>query len=237
MLLKMKRHARRYRIKFRRARGFEIPRSLLISGKRIPVKYPTGDGFKMDFIDLFLRDTYCLDIVARDKGIKQILDIGANCGSFSMVARASFPRAAISAYEPNPIVLPTLRHNVAELDIEINPVAVGAVAGSVHMEHPEGATNEGRAMTGGNIPCLAICDVLDRVRNVDLLKLDCEGSEWGILDALPWGASRWLTMEYHLWAKEGASHADVRALLGRKNFQVVRQVEMGSVGMMLARRY
>jgi hypothetical protein len=129
-----------------------------------------------------------------------------------------------------------LRSNVANIDVEVNAAAVGGAGGWVRVEHPEGETNLGRTLAGGDIPCVPIREVLDRIGGVDLLKLDCEGAEWEILDALPCDASRWLTMEYHLWAKEGVSHEDVPVLLGRKNFRVLRQVEAGTVGMILSLR-
>jgi FkbM family methyltransferase len=190
----------------------------------------------MDFIDLFLRDSYRLGIVARDKSMRQIVDIGANCGWFSLVARAYFPNAAIIAYEPNPIVLPALRSNVANVNVEVCAVAVGGAAGSVRLEHPEGETYLGRTVPGGDIPCVPIREVLNRTGTVDLLKLDCEGAEWEILEALPSSGVRWLTMEYHLWGRDGRTHADVRELLGKMDFRVTRYAEGGAVGMILARR-
>jgi FkbM family methyltransferase len=190
----------------------------------------------MDFVDIFLRDSYHLGIVARDKSIHRIVDVGANCGWFSLVARAYFPDAVITAYEPNPIVLPALRSNVANIDVEVCAAAVGGAAGLVRLEHPEGETYLGRTLPGGDIPCVPIREVLNRNGTVDLLKLDCEGAEWEILDTLPSSGVRWLTMEYHLWGKD-ETHADVRELLGSMDFRVVRYAEGGMVGMILARRY
>jgi FkbM family methyltransferase len=235
-LVRMKRRALWLGVPFRRARDFEIPRSIFISGHDVPITCPAGDGHRTDLIDLFLRDSYHLGIVARDKSIRRIVDIGANCGWFSLVARAYFPDAAISAYEPNPIVLPALRSNVANIDVEVCATAVGGAAGWVRLEHPEGATNLGRTVPGGDIPCVPIREVLDRTGTVDLLKLDCEGAEWEILNALPSSSVRWLTMEYHLWGKDSRTHADMRELLGKMDFRVIRQIEGGVVGMMLARR-
>jgi FkbM family methyltransferase len=224
------------RIPFRRSRGFEVPRSISIAGRRIPLICPPGGGHKNDFIDIFLRDSYHLGLITRDNGIHRIVDIGANIGWFSLAARAYFPGAVISAYEPNPIALATLRPNVANIVVEVNASAVGGASGWVRVEHPEGETNLGRTIPGGDIPCVSIREVLERIGRVDLLKLDCEAAEWEILDALPSDTVRWLTMEYHLWGKKGSTHNDVRALLAQKAFQVARQVEMGNTGMMLAHR-
>jgi FkbM family methyltransferase len=237
-LFQMKRRAMWLGIPFRRSKGFEVPRSISIAGRRVPLICPAGSGHKNDFRDIFLRDSYHLGLVARDKDIGRIVDIGANCGMFSLVARAYFPRAAISAYEPNPIVLETLRSNVANLDVEVIASAVGGAGGWVRVEHPEGQTYLGRTVVGGDIRRVPIREVLHRLGTVDLLKLDCEGAEWEILDALPSHAVRWLTMEYHFWSKNGATHDSMGALLGGMNFKVVRQVEIGAAtGMLLAHRY
>jgi hypothetical protein len=49
--------------------------------------------------------------------------------------------------------------------------------------------------------CISIAQVIERLGDAHLLKLDCEGSEWTILqDAVALRRVKYLTMEYYLWA-------------------------------------
>ena len=59
---------------------------------------------------------------------------------------------------------------------------------------------------------------------IDILKLDCEGAEWGLFSAPTlWHNVRWLTMEYHLWAKKGSTHDDMPGVVQRLGFEVLSQ--------------
>ena len=119
----------------------------------------------------------------------------------------------------------------------VHPEAVGASEGTVAMIG--GAeTNQGRTVDGGEIPRAAFRTVLERLGGAaGLVKLDCEGAEWAMFDdPEPWLAVRWLTMEYHLWAQEGATHHDAARAVSALGFEILEQQPTGDYGLLLGRR-
>jgi hypothetical protein len=59
----------------------------------------------------------------------------------------------------------------------------------------------------GGVQQISFSDAAQRLGGyIDLLKLDCEGGEWSLFEDFDtWRRVRYLTMEYHLWAKPGAT--------------------------------
>jgi hypothetical protein len=77
----------------------------------------------------------------------------------------------------------------------------------------EGPTLEGSTVPSdsGNITITALSQALERIGgSVDLLKMDCEGAEWSILeDTTSLSKVRHLAMEYHLDEKGTHSVANL----------------------------
>ena len=96
-----------------------------------------------------------------------------------------------------------------------------------------------RESAGEGIPKIAFSSITGRHDIVHLVKLDCEGAEWEILeDVAAWQNVRNLTMEYHLWAKTGAVVDDVVLAVrkcGLKVIDIVPSVN-GPFGMLYATR-
>ena len=232
------RRARRLGFRFLRRKRFEVPTHLAVNGGSMPIECPGEHGCQADFVGIFLSDCYRLETVKKLEGaIRTVLDVGANCGWFSIAARSHFPCAEIHAYEPNPVTLRGLRRNTRDVGVVVHPEAVGASEGTVAMVCGV-ETNQGRAVEGGDIPRTAFRTVLEKLGGTaDLVKLDCEGAEWAMFDdPEPWLAVRWLTMEYHLWARDGATHQDAaRAVVGL-GFQILGRQPTGDYGLLLARR-
>jgi FkbM family methyltransferase len=170
-------NALRFGFVFVRSRGFQIPRSIRVAGRSVPLHFPPDQGVCADFFTCVVRNEYGLGHGL--SGVRTIVDIGANVGFFSMAARARYPEAIIHSYEPNPRVLPALKNNVADLRVQVFPEAVGGKSGLVSMID-SGDSNQARTSAGvGSIPMVSLATVLDRLgRPLDLLKLDCEGAEW-----------------------------------------------------------
>lgn len=232
------RRARRFGFPFVRRKSFVVPRHLVVNGARIAVETPQEHGSRVDFIAIFLNDCYHLERLKKlDGGIRCILDVGSNCGWFSIAARNHFPRATIHAYEPNPAVLPFLQHNTGQIDVVAHPEAVGAQDGMVNLLC-DGESNQTRTIDGGDIRRVAFSAAIERLgAPVDLLKLDCEGAEWAVLERPEdWATVRWLTMEYHLWARPGLTHRDAAQCVARLGFEVLEQRPTGEYGLLLAHR-
>jgi FkbM family methyltransferase len=169
----------------------------------------------------------------RLSSVRTILDVGANLGFFSMAARSHYPQATIHAYEPNPRILPFLKANTSELGINIYPEAVGGLNGRVSMDD-WGDSNLARTVgdRDGSVSQVSLSIAIERLGGtVDLLKLDCEGAEWGMFAiAEPWPQIQNIRMEYHLF--HGETTQDVETNIERLGFKVIhwqRDLGFGTV--------
>lgn len=165
----------------------------------------------------------CYDIFNYSKHFKPsiIVDIGANVGIFSKLCSLLFPDADIYAYEPNPTALNWLEQNADFTRIKVYPFAVGEQAGLVMLDSETDSTN-GRISNEGNLTvnCVSPSEVAEGVQ-IDLLKMDCEGSEWSILqDTQLLRRTHNFCMEYHLFDKQTIQ--DLQELIEKAGHRIVR---------------
>ena len=121
-----------------------------------------------------------------------ILDIGANCGSFSVpLAVAAGAGSRVISFEPNPVMIGRLGHNIALNDlgdvVRIEGCALGAETGEAMLNFS--GRNFGQASlmpvrkrrrSGGTlVPVRQLLDFVDRAAEHDIavLKIDVEGAE------------------------------------------------------------
>ncbi|MFB2935449.1 FkbM family methyltransferase [Aerosakkonemataceae cyanobacterium BLCC-F154] len=150
--------------------------------------------------EIIIDDFYQIFNYAKHFKPSLIVDIGANIGIFSKLCSLLFPDANIYAYEPNPTALTWLEKNAKLTHIKVCPYAVGIQDELVFLDSRSDSTT-GKISQGGNIPvqCIALTKVAQG-QPIDLLKMDCEGSEWTILqnpELLKRTQS--FCMEYHLF--------------------------------------
>jgi FkbM family methyltransferase len=140
---------------------------------------------------------------------RTIVDVGAHVGSFTVWAGRRAPKARILAIEPNPATFRLLMHNIQENHLEGRAMAINAAvsdftgAGGLTIgDHSLGARLA--RGTQSEIPVdVQTLDVLlssAGIVQVDMLKMDCEGMEFAILNSIE---RRWLdriqvlACEYH----------------------------------------
>jgi FkbM family methyltransferase len=159
-------------------------RSLTIQGIDIELHFPPGefDRQQWEIKHLYHDDPYQLRQVPKD--VRTVLDIGGNVGLFAILARHFLPNAIIHCYEPNPGLKSVIEANTSNLQIQVFNEGVGRHASKATMDRG-GPTLEGATVESddGNITITAIANAISRLGGtVDLLKMDCEGAEWPILD-------------------------------------------------------
>lgn len=116
-----------------------------------------------------------------------ILDIGANCGAWSMLMRRQFPQAEIHAYEPHPDIYGVLVGNVSRHGVKCHRAAVGDPKGTrFFCGRDTGLCGSqfdlGRQDTERPIEVPTLdAGLLPRA---DLVKIDTEGAEAEILSRL-----------------------------------------------------
>lgn len=230
--------ARRLGTRFSRAATFTLPRTIRLNGRNVDIDVPDEPGQLTAFVELLLDDCYSLRSLARRARIETVIDIGANVGLFGLAARAAFPEATIHAYEPNLALGPALAHQARSAGIEYFLDAVGRDTGFVWLDVDPGGSvlSRTRSDPGGSIPQIAFSEALKRIGgHADLVKMDCEGAEWAILeDHDSWRQVEFLTMEYHL-AVDQRHDAIVLAVKGI-GFAVRSHVPATNFGLILAKR-
>jgi len=145
----------------------------------------------------------------------QVVDVGANVGAFAVLAARR--GASVVAYEPHPDTFAHLERNAAELEVRCVEAAVVArppPGGTVPLElNPDSDTGHRVGGSGIEVPAAALAEVV--VGGCDLLKLDCEGAEFELLELTPtesWRGVRRIACEVHPWA--GAVEALAERLSG-----------------------
>ena len=128
-----------------------------------------------------------------------VLDVGANVGYYSLLAAASANVSRVVSFEPNPLVLPTLRYNVAlnaklRNKVSIAEAAVGDAVGTVRFYRNFSSHNFGlgsmRVQTADSfsidVPVVRLDTYLTSqgVDRVDLIKIDVEGAEHMVTSGL-----------------------------------------------------
>ena len=123
-----------------------------------------------------------------------VLDIGANCGAFSLklatyAAQKNFKRLEIHAFEPNPLIFENYLHNLslnssADDFVRVHPIGFGNESGQMSFHYPETNTGVGRVSKGSSDATLKV-DIqrLDdfvrqlNPRKISFIKLIVEGYE------------------------------------------------------------
>ena len=144
-------------------------------------------------------DTYRLRDLARElrgRRLKTVVDCGAHVGAFTKFARSLFGNASFACYEVNPLNLSTLRRNVgAFADVELAAITVYERAylldsigrsritgGSVVRPNADEAYDERMYdRTDPGAATLTLDDLVELHGCIDLLKLDVEGCECGLI--------------------------------------------------------
>lgn len=230
------RRARRLGMTFRRAAGFTIPPSITVDGRPLRLHLPEESGTRNAFIEVLLDDCYGVEALHND--VRSVADIGAHAGLFSIKARDRWPQATIHAYEPNPALRDALSRHAQGAPFIRHMEAVGLSAGNAALVlDPDSVQVRTVAGAAGGIPQVAFAEVIARLGGAaDLVKLDCEGAEWKILeDAASWQRVRGVTMEFHLWA--GYTLAGLHERIRGLGFQITSSQPMGAdFGLLRAHR-
>lgn len=184
-----------------------------------------------------------LDSPIRDQ-VRTVVDIGANIGAFTLAARRVFARARVLAVEADPANLELLRCNCGQDDqVTIAPVAVlgDDCPRRVHLCRHQ--LNSGGAYVRElyqsqtppfvdaapiEIDCWPVHELLSchGVDEIDVLKVDAEGSEVDIFTGLAdhgWlHRTRWIRFEWH-------GHAAIPRL--RRLLETTHQVSINDKAM------
>jgi FkbM family methyltransferase len=181
-------------------------------------------------IEVFGGDVYRLGV--DDIGpTPVVVDVGAHVGSFTLAVLERYPGAACFAFEPAPVAFRLLEANMARNGqrVELHAKAVAHESGSAvllvndasamnRLAWEDERTVDSRTLI---VPVVSFADVVSDVGGrIDLLKLDCEGAEYDIVERSPssvWDSVQNIVMEVH--ARAGHGHDTLSAALSRNGFE------------------
>ena len=167
-----------------------------VSGRTLTVKADHRTALYDMIVEVVDYDAYQLRKLRWDGSEEHhIIDIGANVGVTALVL-SQVPRARLTCYEPDPGNCRFLRENLALNGIDnvaIVQSAVSSVNGSVEFEADEESTGgrvleKGPTAKGARIKVQAV--TLEKAVEqcgspaVGLLKIDCEGGEYNIVEQM-----------------------------------------------------
>src|SRR6266545_832374 len=172
-----------------------------IKGQRICIRGPSHLSMVIEIVN---DDIYGLRELREP--VRTVVDVGANIGVCSVYAKLLFPNARVVAIEPGETAFRLLSWNVSNLNVELHACAVGA-------ENGRGSLLVGDKLTTsklssdhrvGSQSCriVTLASIIEDLNApVDVLKLDCEGAEYDILESPGINAVRRIRGELHTCSK------------------------------------
>ena len=163
-----------------------------------------------------------------------VFDIGGNIGVFALYAATRAKGVKVHAFEPFPRNAEFFERNLAESklkNVEFNNLAVASEAGErvLHVEDQwikhsltdkTGETDDSEGIT---VRCTTLDAAMANIDRCDLLKLDCEGSEYEILySSSPQtiGKIRRIVGEFHEVDDGEKNGNSLRKFLELNNFKI-----------------
>ena len=227
-------NSRKFGLFFFSSRFFKIPRKIKLSNRIIDLNLPSEKNMNVIFTEIFLDDTYKLKWIknfSKKNGIQinSILDIGGTCGLTSMLSRSYFPSSTIHCYEPNTDIEKFLEPNSKTANFKYFLEAVGGKSGMVRLniDNNQSVLSSISSEEIGTTKQISFKEALERFGNisVDIVKMDCEGSEWEILDNVEsWKNIKFITMEYHLGI-DNYDHNKIIKALDNIGFKIISEIE------------
>lgn len=216
-----------------------------IRGNELLLEVP--DHFFHVFQEIYMEDFYGIEHVLKKIPEQSVIvDIGANVGYFSFMMAAKRKASTIYAYEPMPANTSVFQRNIQRNKKLNNQIQLfqKAVTGkpvpsiTLYFDKEDHNTviasvfddfdthNKGSV----TIAATSLQEIIatHQLQCIDLLKMDCEGSEYPILYDSPesvWPAIKSLAIEVHEMDKERRNAAYLQRFLEQKKYTIERRLD------------
>jgi len=185
-------------------------------------RLPDGASFYASHGEIFRDEIYRFPATDR---APRIVDCGANCGIGVVYFKSLYPQARIIAVEADPEIFELLKWNVARrgyADVALlnKAVAVGSEPVTFHRDGADAGRIHrlDRAKGQCTVPVVELDELLREP--VDLLKIDIEGAETGVVCACTrLDAAEHVFLEYHSFADAPQSLHQVLDKLATSGFR------------------
>jgi FkbM family methyltransferase len=170
----------------------------LRSGLRIKFRSLSATDYGVAW-DIFLRGCYqCPETISQ---IKNIVDLGANVGYSCLFWCHQYPKARVTAFEPHPkhvtAIAEHLSANHFSDRVDVVEAAAGVAEGEAYLSDAGSSSAITSTETGYAVPVVDFFRVV--TRPIDILKIDIEGGEYGMLADERFGSlgARTVVVEWH----------------------------------------
>lgn len=181
-------------------KAFRYKRNLGFTTKPFPVRFSVPESLYLLFKEIFLADVYEIDeLVSTLPKTPVVVDIGANAGFFVIQLLSKVDTVTVYAYEPIPANVQTFRQTIRQNPrlaqcVQLFQMAVTGLPRQtleLFAEADDTSQVVASAIPGFNanntrtisVPCITLTDIIlkNDLQTIDLLKMDCEGSEYDIM--------------------------------------------------------
>ena len=148
------------------------------------IKLADSLSFVAGYEEIFKRENYKVDFPTDDPFI---IDCGSNIGLSIIYFKTRFPKAKIIGFEPDPKIFEILKKNTTRFDdLILYNKAVSKEKGRLNFESEGGFSGRlNNEASGKNIIPVDAEPLSPYIeRKVDLLKIDIEGAEYGVLQEI-----------------------------------------------------
>jgi FkbM family methyltransferase len=198
-------------------------------GLIITIRQNYGDA--MTVAEVFLSNSYVRNLTLPQNPV--VIDVGGFIGDFSLYAVKRLNAAKVIVYEPSrrnwALLLKNIANNSYQDRIEpMNKAVTGGGDAMMNIDVPDEEQCMVSACCSGEqplsvVPGVSLAELLrdHAVESVDLLKLDCEGAEYAILESTPadvFSCIRNIVFEYHQIEGGWAKLKNVKELLLREGY-------------------
>jgi FkbM family methyltransferase len=214
----------------------------LRSGERLMLRPPPSTDLDTAF-EMFVAEVYQPPFPVEPATTRRIVDVGANCGHSLLFWARHYPQAHIVAFEPHPVHLDVMAHNVAMNALggrlTLHRAAAGVRAGEVQFLDAENCSAIADAPAERTLR-VPLVDFFEAVGSepIDLLKIDIEGGEYPLLSDPRFGSLKvkTLVMEWHRTGERPDGKAWCERTLEALGYEVRPGIWTGEVnGLLWAR--
>jgi FkbM family methyltransferase len=217
------------------------PMQMTTTGNRITFQIPSGNEYLV-FKEIFVTDFYDIsNLVKRLPANAVIVDIGANVGYFNIILFSKKKDATVYAYEPIPFNYELFMKNISlnpslQKNIHLfNKAVTGTPQEYVDLFMETDTDNSVIASVYADfdkqnkytikVPAVSLQQIIDnnKLSFIDLVKIDCEGSEYPIIYETPvqsWTKIKMLTIEAHNLDEDRRNATSLSKYLQQQGFTV-----------------
>ena len=237
---RLSKHIKNWRLYFKRKHEKNETTRYITKGRELVFDVPPI--FFFVFKEIFMEDFYHIESLLKNvPNDAVVLDIGCNAGLFSFITLSKKRNARIYAYDPMEVNVKLLENNIKlnnGLDSQIKVfknAVTGKEQGSIELFYDDINNDSVIASVFENfsehnnqstiVDTISLAQIIkqNNLTKIDLLKLDCEGSEYPILyessDEI-WNSINVMTIETHELDKELKNTNALVKFLESKNYEI-----------------